>query len=271
MKTNPALLTVGLVQMCCRKAAVVDNLQNMEPIIAEADAREVDILCFPEMCLSGYIDPSRHPQAVLSLDGPAIRAVCAMTRNRSLSVLAGCIEANPRGKPFITQVQVYQGRVTGRYRKCTIKDEETQWFSAGSNVPLFSHKGLPFGIAICADIDNQQVFDRCARQGARIIFELAAPGLYGEQATRDWSAGHTWWQNKCLHQLGRYAKQQGIWIAVATQAGRTVDEDFPGGGYVFAPSGRCLYATPDWRPCLAVITLALETHQVTASCLLQDI
>ncbi len=35
---------------------------------------------------------------------------------------------------------------------------------------------------------------------------------------------------------------------MATQAGRTVDEDFPGGGYVFAPDGQRLYATPNWSP-----------------------
>jgi hypothetical protein len=36
---------------------------------------------------------------------------------------------------------------------------------------------------------------------------------------------------------------------VATAAGRTVDEDFPGGGYLFAPDGTRVYATKDWNPC----------------------
>ncbi len=37
-----------------------------------------------------------------------------------------------------------------------------------------------------------------------------------------------------------------LWIPVCTQAGRTVDEDFPGGGSLFAPDGTCVYETPDW-------------------------
>ena len=115
-------------------------------------------------------------------------------------------------------------------------------------MPIFMHGELRFGIAICADIGSHEVFAECARQGAKIVFEAAAPGLHGEQATRDWRAGFEWWGGECKKYLSRYTKRYGIWVAVATQAGRTVDEDFPGGGYVFAPNGQRLYATPNWSP-----------------------
>ena len=55
-----------------------------------------------------------------------------------------------------------------------------------------------------------------------------------------------WWRDECRSKLGGYARDNRVYIAVATQAGRTVDEDFPGGGYVFGPDGSCLSATPDW-------------------------
>ncbi len=100
--------------------------------------------------------------------------------------------------------------------------------------------------SICADIGNVEVFTACAHQGAQIIFELAAPGLYGEQATRNWQSGYAWWEGECQKLLGGYARQFGCWIAAATQAGRTVDEDFPGGGYLFAPDGKRVFATKDW-------------------------
>ncbi len=91
-----------------------------------------------------------------------------------------------------------------------------------------------------------------------MVFELAAPGLYGEQATRNWQSGFAWWEGECQSYLSRYARQYGLWIAVATQAGRTVDEDFPGGGYLFAPDGRRLYATPDGSPGVVYLGLDLE-------------
>ncbi|MFW9969687.1 MAG: hypothetical protein ACFFDF_05760, partial [Candidatus Odinarchaeota archaeon] len=71
------------------------------------------------------------------------------------------------------------------------------------------------------------------------------------------------WEGECLKYLSGYARKYGIWIAVATQAGRTVDEDFPGGGYVFAPDGNRVYATPDWLPGSAYIELDLKAYRIT--------
>ena len=101
---------------------------------------------------------------------------------------------------------------------------------------------------LCADISNQEVFARAAQQGATLIFELAAPGLYGDQSTRNWRSGFEWWRSECDEHLAARAREHGIWIAVATQAGRTVDEDFPGGAYVFGPDGSKRFETPNWSP-----------------------
>jgi predicted amidohydrolase len=257
------LIRIGLIQMRCEKAAMSENLPCTAHYYREAVKRGADIVGFPEMNITGYADPTRYPDAILRLDGPEVAQVLAMTHGQPATLLAGLIEANPPGKPFITQIVARDGQLVGLYRKTTIKDEEETWFSPGDGVPVFGDDGLTFGIAICADIGNQAVFAECARQGARIVFELAAPGLHGEQATRDWQAGFDWWQGKCQEHLAHYAEEYGYWIAVATQAGRTVDEDFPGGGYLFAPGGRRAYATPDWSPGAVHLQIDLETHDVS--------
>ena len=130
-------------------------------------------------------------------------------------------------------------------------------------MPVFQHDDLTYGIAICADIHNREVFAACARQGAQVVFEVAAPGLYGEQATRDWRSGYEWWRGECHQYLAAYARDYGLWIAVATQAGRTVDEDFPGGGYLFRPDGECVYETADWSEGLAFVTADVSSRANT--------
>jgi predicted amidohydrolase len=255
-------LRIGLIQMMCEKAAIARNLKRMAGIIDEAATRGVDVVGFPEMCITGYADPTRQPEAIICLDGPAVARVMEMTRRLSLTVLAGLIEDNPAGKPFITQIVVRDGKLVGCYRKRRIEDEELEWFSPGDGVPIFAHGDVTFGIAICADIGSREVFEESACQGARIVFELAAPGLYGEQATRNWRSGFEWWEGECQKHLSQYAREYGIWVAVATQAGRTVDEDFPGGGYVFAPGGQRVYATRDWSPGEVYLELDLEARSV---------
>lgn len=242
------MIRVGLIQMRCEKAAIAENLEKISGYLAEAAARQVDIVGFPEMCLTGYADPTRYPEVMLNLNGPEIAQFLQVTGKFPVTVLAGFIEANPDGKPFITHIAARQGKLMGYYRKITIREEEVEWFSAGQTAPVFHQDALPFGVAICADLKNRQVFSQISGQGAKLIFELAAPGLYGAQETRDWQAGYAWWEGECRKYLGGYAHDFGTWILVATQAGRTSDEDFPGGAFVFAPGGRRVFATPDGSP-----------------------
>ena len=255
-------IRVGLIQMQCEKGEFQQNLKTVSHYLDEAQSRGVDIVGFPEMNLTGYADPARYPKAVISLDGQEVQQLLKLTEGYSSTVLAGLIEANPAGKPFIIQIAVRQGVSLGYYRKLTIIDEEAEWFSAGKDVPVFTVNGMTFGIAICADIKNEEVFAACSRQGAGLVFELAAPGLYGEQATRNWQAGYTWWEGECQKYLSHYARKYGLWIGVATQAGRTIDEDFPGGGYLFAPTGERVAATMNHLPGALFLEITFGTHDV---------
>ncbi|MFB0522138.1 MAG: carbon-nitrogen hydrolase family protein [Candidatus Bathyarchaeia archaeon] len=262
MRYDDWMVKIGLVQMRCEKAAITENLNGIARYLEEATAYGLDVVSFPEMSITGYADPNKYPEAIIRLDGPELGRLLKLTRGKSITVLAGLIEANPAGKPFITQVVVRDGKLLGFYRKKRIVDEEADWFSPGDLMPVFKHGDLSFGVAICADIRNHQVFAQCARQGAKIVFEVAAPGLHGDQATRDWLAGFKWWECKCQKYLSLYAQKYNIWVTVATQAGRTVDEDFPGGGYVFGATGQRLYATPDWSPGAVYLDIDFEENHV---------
>ena len=255
------MIRIGLVQMRCEKATIAENLRATARHLEEATSREVDILGFPEMSVTGYADPTKFPDAIISLEGPEVAQLLEMTKGSSITVLAGLIEENSNGKPFITQVVVRDGALLGFYRKMTIEGEETEWFSAGDEIPVFQHGETVFGIAICADISNREVFAECARKGAATVFELAAPGLYGEQSTRNWATGYEWWQGECVKHLSSHAREFGLWIAVATQAGRTCDEDFPGGAYVYNPAGNRMYATPDWSEGAVYLDIDLEADE----------
>jgi predicted amidohydrolase len=259
-------MKIALVQMCSEKGDIPANLSATRAYIAEAEATGAEVIAFPEMSLTGYLDPLRWPSAVLALDSEPVKELARMTHGSNLTVLAGIVERNPDGKPFITQVVAQGGEVVGCYRKQTIPSDESGWFAPGSGGSLFEHQGIPFGIAICADIDCADVFSTQAQAGAVVIFECASPGLYGEQASRNWQSGYDWWRGECAAKLGRYARESGVYIAVATHAGRTVDEDFPGGGYLIDPTGVCVTETPDWSEQVLYATIPVEAGgEVVAS------
>jgi predicted amidohydrolase len=71
--------------------------------------------------------------------------------------------------------------------------------------------------------------------------------LYGRRATdTDWRAGWDWWCGSALTDACRHARERKLWIAIATQAGTTDDEDFPGLAALVDPRGDVVVQTPDW-------------------------
>jgi predicted amidohydrolase len=237
-----------MVQMNCPKGHIADNLAEIDRGIGDAVAQGADIIVFPEMSLTGYIDPQAQPEAILTTDSDPVSRFCAMTEGTSVAALAGIVERNQDGKPFITQVVAADGELLGIYRKVNVADDELPRFDAATDTPLFTHRGIRFGVALCADVGHAGLFAAYAEQGAELALVGAAPGLFGPLETRDWQAGFDWWQEECSRNLSAAAAAGTMHIAVATQAGRTTDEDFPGGGYVFAPTGERVAATPDGTP-----------------------
>jgi predicted amidohydrolase len=51
------MVRVGLIQMRCEKGAIGENLAIMSRCLAEAAMRNVDIVGFPEMSITGYAGP----------------------------------------------------------------------------------------------------------------------------------------------------------------------------------------------------------------------
>jgi predicted amidohydrolase len=62
-----------------------------------------------------------------------------------------------------------------------------------------------------------------------------------------WRSGFSWWQGCGLADAIRHARRRGLWIAMAGQAGSTVDEDFPGLAALIDPDGTVRDRLHDWR------------------------
>ncbi len=251
-------IKLGLVQMQCPKGEITANLAITRKYIKEAVSNDVDFVCFPEMSITGYVNAKDYPNALLNLDSAEVDEFLKMTKGNDITAIAGIAEKNPNGQPFITQIIAYHGKLFGYYRKTNIAKDEKGFYTAGSKISTFKHPKINFGVAICADIDKREIFEEYAKQGVEIVFEAASPGLYGSQETRNWQSGFNWWKNECWTKLGTYARAYKIFIAVATQAGRTIDEDFPGGGYVFDRSGEMIYSTPEWSSGILYATISLK-------------
>jgi predicted amidohydrolase len=60
-----------------------------------------------------------------------------------------------------------------------------------------------------------------------------------------------------MHHAGRHARRLGVPVTMATQAGSTEDEDFPGLAALILPSGE-IARLPDWRPGSLIVDVGTE-------------
>jgi len=62
-----------------------------------------------------------------------------------------------------------------------------------------------------------------------------------------------------LHRFAdqRHARERHLWIAIATQAGSTHDEDFPGIAALVDPDGEVRAELPDWREGTLIVDVPL--------------
>lgn len=260
-------IKLGLAQMRSEKGDWEGNLARVEDYMERAKAEGCDIVVFPEMSLSGYNDPALFPESVQALHSELVDVFIKMTGQFGIVASAGFIEANADGgKPYITQVLAQNGRMLGSYRKRHVVDEEADWFSGGDKSPVFG-LGVAGGrfkvaLAVCADSDNPDVFADAAIGGAKLVLHSSAPGLYGRRTDEaSWQEGFDWYKGHLEERLPNYARKYGIVIAVATQTGQTVDEDFPGGSYVFGTDGKVLAGSPDRREMMVVCDVDIRMER----------
>jgi predicted amidohydrolase len=134
---------------------------------------------------------------------------------------------------------------------------------AATESVTFEHSGVRFAIAICAESGFDAPFDAAAAAGARLVLFPAAPGLCGRRTDdASWRAGLRWWEGCGLASARRHASRLGLWIALAGQAGATIDEDFPGLAALVSPDGKVTERLPDWREGNLIVDIPLESAEM---------
>lgn len=245
-----------LASINCQKAKTELNLAARKKVVREASDADCDFVVFPEMSLNGYLDPDVHADSFLDLDSVAVQTLVECGASLGVDLLFGIVERNSNEKPFITQIHASGGKITGVYRKRHLADNE-EAFAPGTESYQGSTDNTSFGVAICADYSVPDEFIAASNSGAKLVFHPAAPGLYGPRKTDDesWQSGFDWWRTSCIEKHGRHARELGLSIAVCTQAGATIDEDFPGWAALFGPDGEIVTELSDWRAGTLIIEI----------------
>lgn len=237
-------IRIALVQMQSKTGMVDENITIVQSFIKEAARKNVDIVCFPELCMQGYHREKAHLTAE-TIPGELSKAVSGMARQAGLAVLAGIAEKSGTGKPYITHLVAFPDGAIQTYRKTHLGKSEIPHFTPGDEIKVFSCDKARFSMQICWDLHFPEMSTILSLKGTEIIFAPhASPAIVGDR--RD-----IW-----LKYLPARAYDNAVFVAACNLVGESGEgQIFCGGALVIDPKGNVVAEAFNGREEMLVVDL----------------
>jgi N-carbamoylputrescine amidase len=221
-------LRIAAVCMNSQPGETEKNLRRIESFVLEASEKGVDIICFPELSITGYV--LKNPTRIISssLNEEITERVEGMARDKGLVIMAGMIEMADGDKPFISHMVAGPDGLMGTYRKTHLSPQEKESYQPGQTLDTFAHKDIIFGVQLCYESHFPEISTVMALKGAKIIFmPHASPRGNPEEKIQSW-----------LRHLPGRAFDNALFVVACNQVGKTREGySFPGTAVVLNPAG----------------------------------
>jgi predicted amidohydrolase len=234
------MLTVGLAQIDCRLGDVAENVERHLRWIERAREREVDLLVFPELSLTGYRLLHLTSRVALPASSPELRRLAEAAG--PMAVVLGFVEESDRGVLHNSAVLFAEGRPALLYRKLYLPTyglfQEERFFRAGRRLDLAELPWGKTGLLICEDLWHPELARRLAVAGARLLIVLSAgPGRIG---AGELPANHESWE-----MLTRAtALLDTCWVVYCNRVGWEEGSFYSGASHVVRPGGELADRAP---------------------------
>ncbi len=220
------------------------NLKQISEQASKARRKNVDLLIFPELQLTGYTMRDEVSHLAESIPGPSTRKVEAIAREHGVHVIFGMPEESEvKGVIHNTAVFVGPKGLVGKYRKIHLPThsvfEERRYYRPGQEASVFKTDIGIIGLNICYDLYFPELTRLQALQGAELVVCISAsPGLR-----------RRFFEGFCLSR----AMENAIYLAYVNRVGIEEGLQFWGGSRVIAPNGsvlaQCKYDVEEFQTC----------------------
>lgn len=263
-------LRVASVQMESRDGDVATNFRKIEHFAENAASREVQVLAFPECCLTGYwhlrkrtVDELRE-LAEPVFGGPSSQRLKSLARKHHMLIGAGLVEIDEDGQLYNTYVVALPDGKLHRHRK--LHAFVSAHIASGDSFTVFETPlGWKVGVLTCYDNNLGENVRITALKGADLLLAphqtggCASPnphqmGLVDRalwdrreddpasiEAELRGPKGRGW----LLRWLPARAHDNGLFLVFSNGVGPDDDEIRTGNAMVIDPYGRILSET--WR------------------------
>lgn len=241
------VIRVALGQINATVGDLGGNVERMVEVAGTASAVGADLVCFPELALTGYppedlvLRPEFVDDNLEALDDLARRTT------EGCATLVGFVDRSPSGLHNAAAL-LSQGRVVARYHKVKLPNygvfDEKRYFVPGDEACPVRVGSSALGISVCEDAWLPgKPFDRYAELGAAVVPNInASPYARGKIDER-------------LEIARDRARETGAWIVYVNLVGGQDELVFDGGSMVVSPDGELAWHAARFEEDLLVVDL----------------
>lgn len=242
-------IRIAIAVLHARVGDIRANLDKAADYIKRAAFKGAEVICFPEMSITGY---SSHPDITLhaeSIPGPSVFELAAISKAENILILAGLAEKGKNGRMHAAHVAISPDGSLGTYRKLHIAPTEKDMYTAGQEVPVFDYQGIKYGIQLCYDAHFPELSTCMAAQGVEVIFvPHASPRGRAIDKHRSW-----------MRHLPARAYDNSLYVVACNQTGDNHKGlRFPGNAVVIGPSGHILKEWTSGEEALHICDLSAD-------------
>jgi len=241
-------LRITMAQLDFVVGRIEGNRDRILEIIKDAQKNQVDLVLFPELCLTGY-----PPEDLLLrkdfLDrvDAALEAIAKATQG--ITAIIGFPERKA-GHLFNSAAILSNGHTLSTYQKRLLPNygvfDEKRYFKEGNAPCVFEMSGLNIGLTLCEDIWHEGPVEASVAAGADLIISLnASPFHAGKLHER--------------HQLIQArAKAHQTPIVYLNLVGGQDELVFDGASFAMDLNGELCFQAPEFKESLEIIEIETQ-------------
>ncbi len=157
--------------------AISDNPENnaakMMRFMEKASALEVELVCFPEMSLTGYIHALLSKPDLNLIVEEALQKIKAKCEELNIGAIVG-YGYRKDNNLFNRAGVLLPGSKKHTYDKIYLTEIEEKYFLQGTEKLVFPFRGTKIGVIICRDQNYPLLTKKLKDKGAKYIFILSA-------------------------------------------------------------------------------------------------
>ncbi len=223
------MLRIALGQINTTVGDLDGNVSRMAGWAARATDAGADLICFPELAITGYPPEDLVLRPEFVEDNLQALAHLAEETSGGCPVIVGFVDRTRAGLHNAAAL-LHGGGVLKRYHKVQLPNfgvfDERRYFVPGDGAATERVAGAALGISICEDAWHAgQPFERYAELGSKVIVNING------------SPYHMRKTSERLHVCRARAAQTGAWLAYVNMVGGQDELVFDGGSMVVSPEG----------------------------------